>query len=86
MMENMKEAGIEVQLILDSAVSSVMDKVDAVLVGAEAVVESGGIVNKIGTLAIALIAKTFQRPLYVMTESLKFMRSYPVSCADIPTS
>jgi translation initiation factor eIF-2B subunit alpha len=51
--------GIATRLVLDSAVASIMDRVDAVLVGAEAVVESGGIINKVGTLTIALIAKTF---------------------------
>jgi len=86
MVESLRKSGVEVELILDSAVASVMDRVDAVLVGSEAVVENGGIVNKIGTYSIALIAKTFQRPLYVMTESLKFMRSYPLSCADLPKS
>ena len=59
MLEKLRKSGIEVELILDSAVASVMDRVDAVLVGAEAVVENGGIVNKIGTYTIALIAKTF---------------------------
>lgn len=33
-------------LVLDSGVASVMEKVDLVLVGAEGVVENGGIINK----------------------------------------
>ena len=34
-------------MILDAAVGYVMEKVDMVLCGAEGVVESGGIINKV---------------------------------------
>lgn len=40
-------AGIPVTVILDSAMGFVMERVDVVLVGAESVVESGGVVNKV---------------------------------------
>ncbi len=39
--------GIPSTLILDSSVGYMMGKVDYVLMGAEGVVESGGIVNKV---------------------------------------
>lgn len=40
--------GIPCTVILDSAVGYVMDRVDVVLVGSEAVVESGGLVAGVG--------------------------------------
>ena len=86
MVETLRKSGVEAELILDSAVASFMYHVDAVLVGSEAVVGIGGIVNTLGTHSIALIAKEYQRPLYVLTESLKFIRSYPLSCKDLPKS
>lgn len=45
-----------------------MDKVDMVFVGAEGVVENGGIVNKIGTYQIALVANALSKPVYVVAE------------------
>lgn len=39
-------ACIPVEMIMDSAVACVMDRVDMVVCGAEAIVENGGIVNK----------------------------------------
>jgi translation initiation factor eIF-2B subunit alpha len=39
----------QVTLVLDSAAAFMMERVDMVLVGAEGVVESGGIINKLGT-------------------------------------
>lgn len=75
---------IPVTLVLDAAVANVMEKVDFVLVGAEGVVESGGIINKIGTYTIALVAKAMNRPLYVAAESYKFVRLFPLTQDDLP--
>ena len=44
----LKGTQIPVTYILDCAVGRVIEKVDLVLVGAEAVTENGGIINKIG--------------------------------------
>ena len=44
------------------------------LVGAEAVVENGGVINKLGTYQIALAAKAHNVPVYVAAESYKFAR------------
>jgi len=49
-------AGIDTTLIVDSAVKSVMHKVDLVLVGADSITATGDLVNKIGTAGIADIA------------------------------
>lgn len=62
-----------------------MDKVDMVFVGAEGVVENGGIVNKIGTFQIALVAKALSKPVYAVAESYKFVRVYPLNQYDIPS-
>ena len=79
-----KLPGINATIILDSSVGSVMEKIDFVLVGAEGVVESGGIINKIGTNTIGICAKMFNKPLYVTVESYKFVRLYPLNNLDIP--
>lgn len=47
MCKDLQAANIPCTLILDSAVAYVMEQVDFVMVGAEGVVESGGIVNKV---------------------------------------
>ena len=75
--------GIPVQLVLDASVGAIMDKVDVVLVGAEGVLENGGIVNRVGTYQLALVAKTHSKPVYVAAESHKFARLFPLSQADL---
>ncbi|NWV38814.1 EI2BA factor, partial [Grantiella picta] len=75
---------IPVTVILDAAVGYIMEKVDLVLVGAEGVVESGGIINKIGSNQIAVCAKAQNKPFYVVAESFKFVRLFPLNQQDVP--
>ncbi|KAK6192789.1 hypothetical protein SNE40_004202 [Patella caerulea] len=77
--------GIPNTLILDASVGYVMESVDLVLVGAEGVVESGGIINKIGTFSSAISAKAMNKPFYVVAESFKFVRLYPLNQKDLPS-
>ena len=44
----MAQANIPTTIIYDSGVAAVMERVDIVLVGAEGVMENGGVVNKVG--------------------------------------
>lgn len=74
---------VPVKLVIDSAVAYTMDEVDMVLVGADGVVESGGIINMMGTYQIALVAKSMNKPVYVAAESYKFARHYPLDQKDL---
>ncbi|NWI95248.1 EI2BA factor, partial [Pitta sordida] len=80
----LRNLNIPVTVILDAAVGYIMEKVDLVLVGAEGVVESGGIINKIGTNQIAVCAKAQNKPFYVVAESFKFVRLFPLNQQDVP--
>ena len=55
-----------------------------VIVGAEGVVENGGIISRLGTYQMALLAKTIGKPFYVVAESHKFVRLYPLGQYDLP--
>ncbi|KAL8280445.1 hypothetical protein RQP46_007093 [Phenoliferia psychrophenolica] len=71
----LSEASIDCVVILDSAVSYIMGKVDYAICGAEAVCESGGLVNYIGGYQMAIAAKAMGKPLYALAESFKFCRT-----------
>lgn len=64
--------GIDVTLIIDGAVRSVLRKVSLVLVGADTITSSGVLINKIGTSQIALAAHEARVPLLVCSETYKF--------------
>jgi translation initiation factor eIF-2B subunit alpha len=78
-------ANIPTTVVLDSAMGYIMESVDIVLTGAEAVVENGGCVNKMGTYALAACAKAHGKPFYVCAESYKFARLYPLNQKDLPS-
>ena len=78
------ERGIPVTLVVDGAVGSIITKVDKVFVGAEGVAESGGIINVIGTYPLGVLANNARKPFYVVTESHKFVRMFPLSSDDLP--
>lgn len=78
------ESKIPTTVVLDSAMAQCIEMVDVVLVGAEAVVENGGLVNKIGSYALAICAKAHGKPFYVAAESYKFARLYPLNQQDLP--
>ena len=66
------QLGIETELIVDSAVRSVMNEVDLVVVGADVITANGSLVNKIGTAQIALSAHEARTNFLVAAETYKF--------------
>ncbi|KAK6458439.1 translation initiation factor eIF-2B alpha subunit [Scheffersomyces xylosifermentans] len=86
MAKKLREADIPVEVIVDNAVGYVIHNVDKILVGAEGVAESGGIINHIGSYQIGCLAKVNNKPFYVVTESHKFVRLFPLAPNDLPGS
>lgn len=65
------KAGIDVTLICDNMASLVMSKgyVNAVFVGCDRIAANGDVANKVGTSAIAILAKYWKIPFYVLGPS-----------------
>lgn len=76
--------GIKCELILDLSIGFYMNSIDCVVVGANAITENGGVINRMGTYSLAIIAKCFKKPFYVLSESLKYLKLYPIDQNDIP--
>ena len=69
---DLAESGIDVTLVIDSAVRSVMKRIDKVFVGADTITSDGVLINKIGTSQLALAAEERRVPFYVCAETYKF--------------
>ncbi|HMQ55540.1 MAG TPA: translation initiation factor eIF-2B [Anaerolineae bacterium] len=65
-------AGLRVSLVIDAAVFRCLPAVQLVLVGADSL-STGGLVNKIGTLGLAIAAQAFKVPGYALCSSTKFL-------------
>mmetsp|Transcript_16810 Transcript_16810/g.25109 ORF Transcript_16810/g.25109 Transcript_16810/m.25109 type:complete len:327 (+) Transcript_16810:20-1000(+) len=79
------DSKIPVTVISDCAVGHFINRIDFVLVGAEAIAENGGIINRIGSFQVSMIAKAYNKPVYVASESYKFAKDlFPLSQLDLP--
>ena len=70
--KDLVDLGVSVRLIADSSVNSIISNIDAVLIGADAILADGSVINKIGTNEIARAAYEKGKPVYVICETAKF--------------
>ena len=82
--QNLRHKGVPVATIPEGAVGYAMGKVDMVIVGAEGVVENGGVISRLGTYQLAMLAKVTTKPFYVVAEAHKFVRLFPLGQYDLP--
>lgn len=59
--------------ISDFGISRIIDDIDFVLIGCEAI-EENGIINKIGSKVISIVANFYNKKFYVLGQSLKFCK------------
>ena len=79
------QAGLDVTLICDTMVAHLMAEgaIDLVLVGTDRVTRNGDVVNKIGTSAIAILARHYGIAFYVACPSSTFDAATPTG-ATVP--
>jgi len=66
------KAGVEVRFAVDAATAALVPRCDAVIVGADSVGDEG-VVNKIGTTALARAAHLAGIPVYVLADETKML-------------
>ncbi|MGO9875480.1 MAG: S-methyl-5-thioribose-1-phosphate isomerase [Acidimicrobiia bacterium] len=78
-MFELERLGIDATLIVDSAAASLMaaDEVDLVILGADRIAANGDVANKVGTYALAVLARHHGIPFYVAA---------PTSTIDLATA
>lgn len=76
--EQIGNLGFPVTLIADTAIQHFIAKIDYILLGADSIFQDY-FVNKIGSYSIALMARKFQIPIYVISDSRKLWKNMPSS-------
>ncbi|KAI0387493.1 nagb/rpia/CoA transferase-like protein [Hypomontagnella monticulosa] len=79
----LRAQGVLVTTIPESAAAYCMRDVRMVIVGAEAVTANGGIISRMGTYQLAILAKACNKPFYVAAEQYKFGKTLPVDQFDL---
>ena len=70
--EELARAGIPVTLTVDLGIAKFMKKADVVLVGADAITATGDLINKVGTSAVARLARVNDVSFFSASETLKY--------------
>lgn len=70
--KELAKAGIKVTTMVDSAARVEIKKADAMLIGCDAILSDGSVINKIGSGMFAEIAFDNEVPVYVVSDSWKF--------------
>ncbi|MDD5096703.1 MAG: S-methyl-5-thioribose-1-phosphate isomerase [Candidatus ainarchaeum sp.] len=70
--EELAKAGLDVTITVDMGVNRFMKKADLVLVGADAITVMGDLINKVGTSALARIARMNDVSFYSAAELYKY--------------
>lgn len=75
----LNRAGVDVTLICDNMASAVMQKgwVQAVVVGCDRIAMNGDVANKIGTSGVAILARHYGIPFYVLGPTSTIDRQCP---------
>ena len=67
-------SSIPIEFITDFAAASYIHLVDAVIIGADKILSNGNIVNKTGSLTLAILSRYYNKPFYVVTTKSKLSK------------
>lgn len=63
---------IKIEFITDAMLAYYFPKIDAVVIGADKILKNGDVVNKVGSKLLAITAKYYNVPFYVVSDKSKF--------------
>jgi ribose 1,5-bisphosphate isomerase len=66
------ESGVPVRFYVDSGARIALREADVMMIGADAVLDNGKVINKIGSEMFAEVAGGYDVPVYVVTNSWKY--------------
>jgi len=70
--KDLAKHGIKVTHYVDSAMRLAIKQADVVLLGADAILANGDVINKIGSELVCLLAKYYKKPVYICTNAWKY--------------
>lgn len=69
--ERLASKKIKTQLITEAQATVYIKKCDCVLTGADSILKNGDVINKVGSLQLAVLSKYYGKPFYVIADKLK---------------
>jgi len=75
MAKELLKSGLKVNMITDAMAGMFIKSVDVVIIGADAVLRNKNVINKTGSLSLALLCMYYKKPVYVLTTKSKFLKT-----------
>lgn len=75
---------LKIYLITEAMMAESLKKVDAAIIGADSILVTGDVINKIGSLQLALLCREMNKPLYVVGNKNKISRMKTFSQNEMP--
>jgi len=69
--ENLAAESINVNLITEAMIPGAVKECGAVIIGADSILSNGSVVNKTGSLSLAIACKHYGKPFYVIADKSK---------------
>lgn len=70
--EDLSKMGIDTVLTIDIALPNLVGKVDVVIIGCDAILPNNSVVNKVGSTALAIAAKHYEKNFIVAGDEYKY--------------
>lgn len=84
LVESLLEIPLKLSLITESALSYYVENCDAAVIGADAILPTGDVINKTGSRLIAILCKHFKKPFYVAADKSKIKSDNTVKIIEKP--
>jgi len=75
MAEELLKSGFKINLITDAMAGMFVKNVDAVILGADAILRNKNVINKTGSLSLSLLSKHYKKRIYVLASKTKFLNT-----------
>ncbi|MCH8941911.1 MAG: hypothetical protein IIA48_05675 [Bacteroidetes bacterium] len=72
--QKLSDEKVITNLITDSAMSIFIPQVEAVILGADKILNNGNIINKTGSFSAAIISQYYNKPIYVIADKSKYVK------------
>lgn len=82
--KKLAEEGIPIELISEAMIYEKVQSADCAIIGADAVLKNGSVINKTGSSLLALACKNFGKPFYVAASKEKFRNNNSHSQKEMP--
>lgn len=70
---DLEKEGIKTKVYSDSAMARMVEESDLILLGVDSIMLEGGVVNKLGSYTMTVLANYYAKPIYYLAEPFKIL-------------